>query len=204
MRLSQAAAKKNILTFFERWGMTPDEETRRYAGQFPEETRAIYYANDDARVYSLQGGVSSLSGTEEAVGDNVTASVHAGRPNQVDIALGSKNIPQADVLGYEIVRCMISGGETVKEAVGFTTGTSFSDTVPVNNRVVWYEVRVVDKYLNYSAPKTLEPVKIGDDGSLDKSFWTVSTQNLTATGQTQGEGTDNSPASRRRRTRRIK
>ncbi len=193
MRLSCAAAKKNILQFFERWGMTPDEETRRYAGQFPEETRAIYYANDDARVYSLQGGVSSLNGTVEAVGDNVTASVHAGRPNQVDIALGSKNIPQADVLGYEIVRCMISGGETVKEAVGFTTGTSFSDTVPVNNRVVWYEVRVVDKYLNYSAAKTLEPVKIGDDGSLDKAFWTVSTQNLTATGQTQGEGTDGSP-----------
>lgn len=193
MRLSCAAARKNILNFFERWGMTPDEETRRYAGQFPEETRAICYANDDARVYSLQGGVSSLNGTVEAVGDSVTVSVHEGRPNQVDIALGYKGIPQADVLGYEIVRCTISGGDTVKEVVGFTTGNSFSDTVPMNNRVVWYEVAVVDKYLNRSAAKALEPVKIGDDGSLDKSFWTVDTQNLTATGQTQGEGTDDSP-----------
>lgn len=193
MRLSCASAEKNILDFFERWGMTPDEETRRYAGQFPEETRAICYANDDARVYSLQGGTSSLNGTVEAVGDNVTASVHAGRPNQVDITLSSKGIPEADVLGYEIVRCMINGGDTVKEAVGFATGASFSDTVPVNNRVVWYEVTVIDKYLNRSAVRTLEPIKIGDDGSLNKEFWTVSTQNLTATGVTQGEGTDDSP-----------
>lgn len=193
MRLACAAAEKNILEFFERWGMTPDQETRRYADQFPGETRAICYANDDARVYSLQGGTSSLNGTVEAVGDTVTASVHAGRPNQVDFVLSSKGIPQADVLGYEIVRCMINGGETVKETVGFTTDSSFSDTVPFNNRVVWYEVTVIDKYLNRSAAKTLEPIKIGDDGSLDKEFWTVSTQNLTASGQTQGEGTDGSP-----------
>lgn len=193
MRLSCAAARSNILQFFERWGMTPDEETRRYAGQFPEENRAICYANDDARVYSLQGGVSSLNGTVEAVGDNVAASVHEGRPNQVDIALSSKGIPQADVLGYEIVRCMINGGDTVKEVVGFTTGGSFSDTVSVNNRVVWYEVAVIDKYLNRSAVKTLKPVKIGDDGSLEKSFWAVGTQNLTASGQNQGVGSDSSP-----------
>lgn len=193
MRLACAAAEKNILEFFERWGMTPDQETRRYADQFPGETRAICYANDDARVYSLQGGTSSLNGTVEAVGDTVMSSVHTGRPNQVDFVLSSKGIPQADVLGYEIVRCMINGGETVKETVGFTTDSSFSDTVPFNNRVVWYEVTVIDKYLNRSAAKTLEPIKIGDDGSLDKEFWTVSTQNLTASGQTQGEGTDGSP-----------
>ncbi len=193
MRLSCAAAEKNILKFFERWGMTPDEETRRYAGQFAEETRAIYYANDDARVYSLQGGTSSLNDTVDAVGDNVAASVHEGRPNQVDISLSSKGIPEADVLGYEIVRCMINGGDIVKEAVGFTTDTTFSDTVPVNNRVVWYEVTVIDKYLNRSAVRALESIKIGDDGSLNKEFWTVGTQNLTATGVTQGEGTDDSP-----------
>ncbi len=193
MRLSCAAAEKNILEFFERWGMTPNAETCSYAGQFPEETRAIYYVNDDARVYSLQGGVSSLNNTVDAVGDGVTASVHSGRPNQVDISLGFKGIPEADVLGYEIVRCMTSGGVTVKEPVGFTTGDSFSDTVYINNRVVWYEITVIDKYLNRSAVKILNPIKIGDDGSLDKSFWTISTQNLTTTGQTQGESTDGSP-----------
>ena len=31
MRLACAAAEKNILEFFERWGMVPDENTRKYA-----------------------------------------------------------------------------------------------------------------------------------------------------------------------------
>lgn len=193
MRLSCAAAEKNILEFFERWGMTPDEVTRNYAEQFAGETRAIYYGNDEARVYSLQGGTSSLNETVQAVGDDTMAAVHAGRPNQVDIALSSRGIPAADVLGYEIVRCTVSGGKTEKETVGFATGNSFSDTVAINNRVVWYEITVIDKYLNRSAVKTLTPIKIGDDGSLDKSFWTIGTQNLTALDQIQGEGDDNSP-----------
>jgi len=193
MRLACAAAEKDILEFFERWGMTPDEATCRYAGQFPKETRAIYYVNDDARAYSLQGGKSSLNNAVEAVSNSTTASVHGGKTNQVDITLGSMGIPERDVLGYEIVRCMISGGKTIRETAGFVTGNSFSDTVPANNRVVWYEITVIDKYLNRSAVKALEPVRTGDDGSLDKSLWTVSTQNLTAEDQKQGTGTDGSP-----------
>ena len=193
MRLSCAAAEKNILEFFMRWGMTPNDATRQYAEQFEAETRAIYYVSDDSRVYSLQGSGSTL-GTDaavEAVG-NVTAVVNSGRANQVDFTLSS-TLPQADVLGYEIVRCMISGGETQREAIGFTTGNTFSDTVTVNNRVVWYEITVIDKYLNRSAVKTLEPVKIEHDGSLDKTFWTVSTQNLTVEDAESGTGDEESP-----------
>ena len=184
MRLSCAAAQKNILLFFERWGMTPDEGTRAYAGQFEAETRAIYYANDDARVYSLNGGASVLNsdGTTEAVGDNVTAVVKSESANQVDITLGFKNIPEADVLGYEIVRCMYAGSEVIKETAGFATkeNVSFTDTVYVNNRMIWYEVKVIDQYLNQSAVKVLAPVKIEHDGSLEKDYWTVTTENLTA------------------------
>lgn len=193
MRLACAAAEKNILEFFERWGMTPDDATRQYAGQFAPETRAIYYASDDARVYSLQGSGSVLGteGTVEAVGD-VSIAVNPQRANQVDFTFSS-TLPQADVLGYEIVRCMISGGETQKEAVGFAISNVFSDTVTANNRVVWYEITVVDKYLNRSAVKTLEPVKIEHDGSLDKMFWTVDTQNLSAGDAAAGTGDENSP-----------
>ena len=193
MRLSCAAAQKDILEFFERWGKTPDENTRKYAAQFPKENRAIYYVSDDARAYSLRGGASSLNDTVDAVGESTAASVSADRPNQVNFVLGSKGIPAEDVLGYEIVRCSTSGGETVRETAGFVTGNTFSDTVAMNNRVVWYEITVVDKYLNRSAVKTLSPIKIGDDGSLDKSFWTVAVQNLTSLDQIQGEGTDSSP-----------
>lgn len=195
MRLGCAAAQKDILEFFERWGMTPDEATRSYAGQFPKETRAICYANDDARVYSLQGGGSALgtSGTVQAVSDGTGASINAGAGSQIDFTLGSQGIPEADVLGYEIVRCTVSGGKTTKEAVGFATGSSFSDTVYMNNRVVWYEVTVIDKYLNRSAAKVLSPLKVEHDGSLDKTFWTVSTENLKAADEQGGTGDMDSP-----------
>ena len=45
MRLSVAAAEKNILEFFEDWGMVPDEETIAYANQFEKETRRIKFVN---------------------------------------------------------------------------------------------------------------------------------------------------------------
>ena len=197
MRLSCAAAQKDILEFFERWGMTPNEETRAYAAQFAKETRAIYYVCDDSRVYTLQGGESKLgtTGSVDAVGDAVTAVVNSADANRVDFTLSSKGIPADDVLGYEIVRCFYSGGKVQRETAGFATGqtAAFSDRVYMNNRVVWYEITVIDQYLNRSKVKVLDPVKIEHDGSLDKSFWTVSTNGLTVKDAPVGSGDDNDP-----------
>ena len=197
MRLACAAAQKNILEFFERWGMIPNDETRSYAGQFETETRAIYYVNDDSRVYRLENSGSSLGsmGDVEAVGDDTSVSVKKDTANQVDITLTSKTIPEEDVLGYEITRTMISGGQVEKEVVGFTTENQFSDHVTtVNNRVITYEVTVVDKYLNRSAAKTLTPVKIEHDGSLDKEFWTTTTKNMEAVHtEDPGEADEDTP-----------
>lgn len=200
MRLACAAAQKNILEFFERWGMIPNDETRSYAGQFETETRAIYYVNDDSRVYRLENSGSSLGslgslGDVEAVGDDTTVSVNKDTANQVDFTLTSKTIPEEDILGYEITRTMISGGKVEKEVVGFTTENQFSDHVTtVNNRVITYEVTVVDKYLNRSAAKTLTPVKIEHDGSLDKEFWTTTTKNMEAVHtEDPGEADEDTP-----------
>lgn len=197
MRLACAAAQKNILEFFERWGMIPNDETRSYAGQFETETRAIYYVNDDSRVYRLENGGSSLGslGDVEAVGDDTTVSVNKDTANQVDFTLTSKTIPEEDVLGYEITRTMVSGGQVEKEVVGFTTENQFSDHVTtVNNRVLTYEVTVVDKYLNRSTAKTLTPVKIEHDGSLDKEFWTTTTKNMEAVHtEDPGEADEDTP-----------
>ena len=191
MRLACAAAEKNILDFFVRWGKTPDEKTRQYAAQFTEETRAIYYVSDDSRVYTLKGGTSVLgnSGDKEAVG-SVTAATDAQSPHQVNLTMSASGIPDADILGYEIVRCSISGGKTVRETAGFTTGNSFTDIVPVNNRVVWYEITLIDQYLNRSAVKASDSVKIGDDGSLDKSGFTVETVNLKVEGEADSAGSE--------------
>lgn len=181
MRLACAAAEKDILEFFERWGMTPDKTTREYAAQFEKETRAIYYVSDDSRVYSMSGESSlNADGTTEAVGQ-VDYAVNANILNQVDFTFSSTGIPSEDILGYEITRCMISGGEVEKQVVGFTTGNTFSDTITtVNNRTVSYEIVLIDKYLNRSAVKTLDQVKIEHDGSLDKTNWTVGTSGLEA------------------------
>ena len=199
MRLSCAAAEKNILSFFERWGMTPDEDTRAYAAQFAKETRAIYYVSDDSRVYTLQGGTSVLGtdGKVEAVADDVRAVINENAANQVDFTLGSKNIPEEDILGYEIVRCTISGGKVVRETAGFATEETFSDQIStMNNRMVYYEITLVDKYLNRSAVKTLEALKIEHDGSFLKNFWTVDTKNLTAVDTAEpGTGNEDSPCS---------
>lgn len=188
MRLSCAAAEKDILSFFERWGFSPDEDTKAYASQFPRETRAIYYVNDESRVYRLEHAGSSLNteGTVTAVGDGTRAVVNPSAKNQVDFVLDTKNIGQDEVLGFEIVRCTFSGGNTDEELAGFVTmdeaekGTFSDHVTTMNNRVVSYKVTVIDKYLNRSAVKALDPVKVSHDGSMDKRDWTISTNDMTA------------------------
>ncbi|MDE6020139.1 MAG: M60 family metallopeptidase [Ruminococcus sp.] len=181
MRLACAAAEKNVLEFFERWGKTPDEETIAYAEQFEKETRAIFYANDDSRIYALNGKGSVL-GTDSSVSAIKNVTVNIGETaNQVELAFTSSDIPASDILGYEVVRCTISGGKTEETPVGFATGSTFTDTVTtMNNRAVFYKVTLIDQYLNRSEVYTTKMVKIEHDGSMDKSNWSIKTTGLTA------------------------
>ncbi|MDE6730972.1 MAG: fibronectin type III domain-containing protein [Oscillospiraceae bacterium] len=195
MRLACAAAEKNVLEFFERWGKQPDPTTIAYAEQFDKETRAIMYANDDSRVYALNGKGSVL-GTESKVSAIENVSVTAGtglKANEVKLAFASKDIPEADILGYEVIRCTISGGKIQRVPVGFTTDAQFTDTVTtLNNRVVFYEVTLIDQYLNRSAVFETEHVKITHDGSMNKTNWTITTTGLEAEAITH-EATDDMP-----------
>lgn len=198
MRLACAAAEKDILDFFRRWGKIPNAETVQYAGQFEKETRAIYYGDDDSHIYRMEntsGGVLGTTGSYAAVGGATSAEVSASDPSKVNIFLSSQNIPESDIQGYEIVRLMISGGEEIRETAGFTTGNTFTDTVTtVNNRVITYEITLIDKYLNRSAVTTLEPIKIENDGSMDKTYWTVSANDITASELPEvSDGTDDMP-----------
>lgn len=98
MRLSCASAQKNLLAFFEAWGMTPDETTRAYVAQFAEEMRPIQYMSDDARVYQIEGG-SSVAG-----GVKVEAALsREENSSEVKIAL-SGAADDEGMLGYEIKR----------------------------------------------------------------------------------------------------
>lgn len=191
MRLACAAAEKDILEFFRRWGKEPDSDTVAYAGQFEKETRAIFFANDDSRVYALEGSGSSLStdSSTQAVG---TVSIGSSA-NAVTLSFDSVNIPASDVLGFEIVRCTVSGGEVEAVPVGFTRGTSFTDTVnSMNNRTVFYKITLIDNYLNRSATVTSDTVKIQHEGYLDKSSWSISAEGLIAQGEVH-EADENMP-----------
>lgn len=187
MRLSCAAADKNILPFFERWGMVPDEATKAYAAKYGEpETKALYYVNDTVRDYRVDHPETESAAV---TGKNVVASAKAVAvpdSNTVNITI-TADAAYKDVLhGCEIVRKMTGNGRTESRAVGFIEADAegnavFTDTVAaINNRVISYEVRAVDKYLNYSAAKDAGSVKLRTDGRLDKSQWTVETENLEA------------------------
>ncbi len=194
MRLACAAANKNLLEFFQRWGMVPNDETKAYAAQFEAENRAIYYGNDDARAYEMENGsVEGIAGAD-MVGDDVTAVVENPQvPNQVTIHLSNKAMDSNAVLGYEIVRSMISGGQEIKEVVGFTTESTYVDTVTsINNRVLSYEVTVIDQSLNRSAPKKVNSVKVSHDGSYEKENWNIVTNMISDSDVTSG-GTAEDP-----------
>lgn len=177
MRLACAAANKNILPFFQRWGMVPDEDTKAYAQKYGEaESKALYYVNDAARDYR-----AAHSGEEGTIlnQDVVTAAVEA-ESNQVKVTIATEQNKDL-ILGYEILRSMTSDGKKETKVVGFqpidtAQSTVYVDSISsINNRVMEYEVRAVDKYLNYSNPAQAGSVKIQTDGVLDKKAWTVET-----------------------------
>ncbi len=173
MRLAVAATQKDILTFFERWGMTPDSTTRAYAAQFEKETRPIYYVNDEARSYELAGGTGMTAGTKV----NASLSKQANS-NQVKITLGNTNQAAGAMLGYEIIRSYMENDKEVSRAVAFVTAdkTEYIDTIEtINNRVFTYKVVAYDKLLNATEQVVLKPTKISHDGSISKEKWTIET-----------------------------
>ena len=180
MRLACAATEKNILTFFEKWGMVPNEETIKYASQWDEETRAIYYVNDESRAYILAGGDRMVEGTQ------VRAERKLGeKANQVEITLGNDHQAQNKdaILGYEIIRTYMSNDEEKSDVVAFVTANgseediTYVDTIDtLNNRVFTYKVVAYDKYLEKTDEYVLEPIKVSHDGTLGgKEDWEIDT-----------------------------
>ncbi len=178
MRLACAAAQKNLLAFFERWGMVPDETTIAYAKKFEKETKAIYYGTDQVRDYRIDH--KSEEQTDTVLDKDVVTAKAQASSNQVTVTIETQQ-KQDTILGYEIIRSMISNGTKQSKVVGFqpiqtAAKTVFTDFVSaVNNRVLSYEVRAVDMFLNYSNPADAGSVKIETEGILDKSGWTAVT-----------------------------
>ncbi len=193
MRLAIAAAQKDLLEFFERWGMEPDETTTAYAKQFEKEERAIYYASDDARVYALEHAGSATVKDKDVISDTVKAEVNPDQPNYVTLHLENNFEQPESILGYEIIRKTTSGGKQTRTVVGFTTEDTYTDEVAsFSNRVITYEVAAVDQFLNRSQIKTLNAVKIEGDGMTDKTDWTIHT-NMVSEADSSLDATEQDP-----------
>lgn len=174
MSLACAAAEKNILEFFVRWGMVPDDDTKRYAEQFEKEARAIWFVNDEARAYVMENPNGSIAANTVIEADLS----YTKNSNEVTITLGNQAEKPEAMLGYEIYRSEYIKSRLVKKPVGFVTAdkTKFVDSIStINNRVFTYEVVGYDKYLNATSPVVLDPVKISHGGVIDKTGWTVTT-----------------------------
>ncbi|MDE7122220.1 MAG: M60 family metallopeptidase, partial [Oscillospiraceae bacterium] len=186
MRLGCAAAGKDILDFFRRWGKEPNADTIEFANNFPKETRAIWYTNDDSRNYvrAQDATVKSKLGDNQDVDaiESVTLEVNENNKNEVNLTIKPNGtVPSDAILGYEIFRCTIEGGKVKRSVVGFTQDGKYKDTISsMNNRTVSYEVIMVDQYLNRSAVKTSEMIKIHHEGAVDKSRFQISTTWLTS------------------------
>lgn len=175
MRLACAAAEKNILEFFTRWGMTPDAKTRKYAEQFDPEERAIYYINDEARVYRAEGRESAAASVK------VTASAQQAEkdPSRVTLTMEANGEDGADMssalFGYEITRIQRRYGKEERQVVGFTREAAFTDVIAgINNRVVGYEVRGIDwRMMPTKTSRLDEEILVSHDGSMDKAGWSI-------------------------------
>lgn len=175
MRLASAAAERDLSDFFERWGMTPTKETKEYMAQFEPETRAIYYGDDEARCYRIEGKTDAAISGKDVVKATVSAN-----GSEVTVDMRESSADSTALQGYEITRVYIDQGEERKEVAGFTRDNTFTDNVPfAANRVITYEVTAIGKCMNRSNAFRAEPVKIEGDGRQDKSDWTVSS-NMTS------------------------
>lgn len=184
MRLACAAAQKDLTEFFVRWGLVPDEETSRYAGQFEKEERALYYLTDDARVYEMEHGTGGSIRGRDVIGLGSTVKVSGKIPNEVTLSIQCSADPEV-VLGYEIARYCYVDGLPVRQVIGFSEKDTYVDHVAmINNRAVTYEVTAVDKFGYRSNAVRIGEVRIAHDGSLDKSMWTVTTNMLSDADET--------------------
>ena len=182
MRLACAAANQNLLPFFQRWGMIPDETTKAYAEQYGEPTaKAYYYVSPEARNYRVSHEEASYT----IAGQDVASASIAKNQNQITLTMDATQ--KADAIhGYEILRSITGNGREETQVVGFVESqadgsATYTDTVTsLNNRVIKYLVRPVDKFMNYGNTVTAGSAKIETEGRLDKSDWKVSTTNIKA------------------------
>lgn len=171
IRLACAASEQNMLSFFEAWGFTYNNVTKKYAEQFTTKVKDIQYLKPEAHEYRLADGQGMASDTVA----HATLNYSASGIDSNKVTLNLSNTGNAnDMLGYEIRR----NGEVV--AFVPASESTYVDTISTgNNRVCNYEVTAYDKLLSKTKTVKLDPVKVKHDGTLGRDKW-VATTNMTS------------------------
>lgn len=195
MRASDAA-QKDLRGFFEKWGIIASPNTNTYLNSmnYEEETRAIYYLNDEARRRKLD-----TSNTETMAKDTtITASFGLDQDgnkitnksylNQKEVPfILSVNKDSDKILGYEIIRKEVTSTGIIERPVGFVERdrnsvdgtTTYVDSIDtLNNRVVEYKAVAYDYDLNKTEETVIGEVKIAHNGSIGESKWTLRTNTV--------------------------
>ncbi|MDU4890329.1 MAG: M60 family metallopeptidase [Clostridium sp.] len=195
MRASDAV-RKDLRGFFEKWGLVASPKTNEYLDSkgYPEEKKAIYYLNDEARRLRLAAGSDMTSIT---MADDTKVNATFGideNGNQISdrTYLNRKEVPltlsvtkDADkILGYEIIRKEATSTGTKEVVVGFVERdkdganglTNYVDEIDaVNNRAFEYKVKAYDYSLKVTDETIIGSVKVNHDGSISKTSWVFDT-----------------------------
>ena len=154
---ASAIANRNLTDFFTRWGMTLSPETRAKLSGYPDETRAIWYLNDQSRRDRLTGvaaGAGTVSAQASKVGDS-----------EFKLTF-SADLTSGKVQGYEIRR----GDETI----AFTTDTTFTDTIGSGNNLTYaYTVTAYDTLGNQIGSAVTQEFRVSYDLLVDPSEYTI-------------------------------
>ena len=163
-RVALIAAKtagRNLTGFFIRWGLTLSQDVKDQLAQYAPEPRAIWYLNDGAYAYRLDGG-GAFDGTVE-----ISASV-SEKDGKVTLTISGGN---EAVLGYEVLRDGKPVGFAAENAGGETAFTD--DLGAANNLTYSYSVIPVDKLGNVGEETGPVEVLVAYDKAIDAGLYTV-------------------------------
>ena len=164
--------------------MVPDEETKAYAANYEKEEKALYYLNGAARDYRVdhRNAGGEIDESEAITGKDVATAKTEAQGSQVNVTITAHNGENTGIIaGYEIIRKITANGETQSQVVGYQPADSHGNAVytdevtAINNRVLSYEVKPVDQFMNYGNPFSAGKVKVETNGSLAKENWTAKT-----------------------------
>ncbi len=150
-KIASEVTGKDLTEFFNRWGMN-------VTSNGAEESRAIWYLNDESYKLRLEGANAS-PGTS-----TLTTSVNGN-----EVTLTIENSGSSNLLGHEILR---NGNP-----IGFTTENTYIDSLgAANNLTYTYAVVPVDKLGNMGAKVETTQIRIAYDKTISDSLYTVSTE----------------------------